>query len=252
VIDDRGRLLGVVNLIDALLVVVVGGVVAVVYGAFLLFRTPVPTIVSVTPTRIDEQTQATLKVAGKNLRPYLRAWAGMKESSGFLVLSPTQGEVLLPPLPSGTYDLVLFDEAQELARMPAAFKVGPAAQTTAQLRVRFLVVPELLPLLKPGDVDLPVAGSSTASAVLTSIGPSRSVTAAVQDYAFDRTFQTAQDMREFVADVRVPVTSSPKGWLYRERAVKVGASLRFESTTGAMVGSIQDVQIAQEENGHDR
>lgn len=124
-IDDRGRLLGKVNLIDAIVGVVALGLVPLVYGAFLLFRVPVPKVTSITPTQVFEHQTATLQVAGVDLRPFMRARFGLIESGGLLVLSPTVAEIKLPDLAAGTYDLVLYDEGQELVTRPGALTVVP-------------------------------------------------------------------------------------------------------------------------------
>ena len=54
VIDDRGRLFGKVNFIDALVGVLVLGLIPLAYGAFLLFRVPAPKITSLSPTEVVE------------------------------------------------------------------------------------------------------------------------------------------------------------------------------------------------------
>jgi hypothetical protein len=133
-IDDRGRLFGKVNLIDAVVGLLVLGLIPLAYGAFLLFRVPMPKITAIAPVTVVEHQAATLHVTGQDLRPFLRARFGTTESPGFLVQSPTLADIKLPDLPAGTYDLVLFDEGQELLRKPAAVTVvaPPAVVTVAR------------------------------------------------------------------------------------------------------------------------
>src|SRR6185503_12067781 len=109
-IDDRGRLFGKVNLIDATVAVVVLGLIPLAYGALLLFRVPVPKITSVAPAQVVEHQSGTIQITGEDLRPFLRARLGTFESAGFLVQSPNVAEIKLPDLPAGTYELVLSDE----------------------------------------------------------------------------------------------------------------------------------------------
>lgn len=123
VIDDRGRLFGKVNLIDAVVGVVVLGLIPLAYGAFLLFRVPAPKITSVTPAQVIAHQAGTVEITGEDLRPFLRARLGTFESNGFLVQSPTRAEIKLPDLPVGTYDLGLSDQGQELVRKPSALTV---------------------------------------------------------------------------------------------------------------------------------
>jgi len=133
-IDDRGRLFGKVNLIDAAVGIFLLVLIPLGYSAYLLFRDPVPTIVSVEPAQIVEYQPATIRIQGQDLRPYLRARLGDTEFS-FLVESTSAGMVRLTEeevaasrniLPVGTYDLVLLDEARELVRKPGALSVIPA------------------------------------------------------------------------------------------------------------------------------
>lgn len=130
-IDDRGRLFGKVNLIDAAVGIFVLVLIPLGYSAYLLFRAPVPTIVSVEPAQIVEHQPATLRIQGTDLRPYLRARFGDTEFP-FLVESTSAGMVRLSEeatrnnLPVGTYDLVLLDEARELVRKPGALSVVAA------------------------------------------------------------------------------------------------------------------------------
>ena len=126
-IDERGRLLGKVNLIDAVIGLFVLVMIPLAYGAYLLFRVPVPTIASIEPQLIAENTPATVKIVGQDFRPFLRARFGSFESAGFLIQSPTLAEIKVPPsLPAGTYDLTVSDEGRELVRIPAAVTVVAA------------------------------------------------------------------------------------------------------------------------------
>lgn len=124
-IDDRGRLFGKVNLIDAVVGVVALGLIPLAYGAFLMFRVPVPKITSVAPVQVVVHQDATVRITGEDLRPFLRARLGTFEAYGFLVQSPTHAEIKLPDLPVGTYDLALMDQGQELVRLPNVLTVVP-------------------------------------------------------------------------------------------------------------------------------
>ena len=124
VIDDRGRLFGKLNLIDVITVAVVLGLIPLAYGAFLLFRVPIPIITSIEPTQVRQGDSATLKLTGSGFRPFLVARFGVVESYGFLVQSPTIAEVKVPDIPAGNYDFVLYDQARELVRIPGAVTVN--------------------------------------------------------------------------------------------------------------------------------
>ena len=134
VIDDRGRLFGKLNLIDVVTVAVVLGLIPLAYGAFLLFRVPIPIITSIEPTQVTQGDSATLKLTGSGFRPFLVARFGVVESYGFLVQSPTIAEVKVPDIPAGNYDFVLYDQARELVRMPGAITVIPTRVPSAPAR----------------------------------------------------------------------------------------------------------------------
>jgi hypothetical protein len=131
-IDDRGRLFGTLNLIDAVVGLFVLFLVPLAYGAFLLFRVPAPTITSLQPATVAQRSAATVTVTGTNLRPFLRARIGGFEAP-FLIQSPTSAELKLPPeLPVGSHDLMLFDEANRVLLKPAAITVEvPATAASA-------------------------------------------------------------------------------------------------------------------------
>lgn len=378
-IDDRGRLFGKLNLIDAIVVFVVLLLIPLAYGAFLLFRVPEPTITSITPAQVTENETGSLQITGNDLRPFLRAKIGMVDAP-FFVQSPTLGEIKLPPkLAPGAYDIVLMDEGQELVRkggaltvvaariemeavgvfvglpqdaegliaagsdfgtiaevlavrplrprmqrvriganvfvtkplekewgMPAIIrlncaivgaecKVGdtavaknatitlslsrppakngsaPAAHKQVQflidevfpagmhaafpaiasIRVRFVAEPEVLDVMKVGDVDL--SGSLTPAdegrAVLTQVGSDRRTLTALSNNSeglLRRTVQLEQPVLAFTGAVRVPVVFTPSGWSYKDRPVKVGAPFTFETAAGAMMGSIISMNLSHE------
>jgi len=137
-IDDRGRLFGRVNLIDAIVGVVLLGLIPLAYGAVLLFGVPVPKVSSVTPAQIPASRAETLEIVGEDLRPFLTAAFGTVPSGGFFVQSPTRALIRVPELPPGTYDLVLSDNSRALLTVPAALTVlAPAAPVTnAEVQVR--------------------------------------------------------------------------------------------------------------------
>jgi hypothetical protein len=72
VIDDRGRIGGRLNLVDAAAAVVVLLLVPVAVAAFFLFRTPSPTLTRVVPASIFEGPDQRLEIDGENFRPFMR------------------------------------------------------------------------------------------------------------------------------------------------------------------------------------
>jgi len=246
-IDDRGRLLGTVNLIDAFVGVFLLGLIPLAYGAFLLFRVPDPRITSISPTEVVERQPATVEVVGEELRPFLRVRIGSRDLP-FLIESPTRAEIKVPELAIGTYDLVVYDEAQELFQLPGAIRVIPVpvkAGAIAIVRARFAAGEELLDLVKVGDVDVggPGALAGADGAVLTGIGSERQTVVAETTTDGPRTYRLQERAVVFSATLRVPVVFSSSGWTYKGRPVKVGAPLVFETMSGAMGGWILEMRL---------
>ncbi len=267
-IDERGRLFGRINLIDAMVAVVALGLIPLSYGAFLLFRPPLPKIVKVSPRELVENPVSgeypRLQLTGENFREALLAVFGpdpRMNSPAFLVASSHQGEVVVPPLPVGTYDLSFVDGGRVLVTLPGALRIvarpppvkvipPPSRSALALVTVRFFAEPEVLAVMKPGEVDVvgsePKAG--TDRAVLTEIGTQRETDSAlvVADSVLGRTFQVRRPVMVFTGKVRVPVVDTPAGWSYKGMPVKVGASFYFITVAGGMGGSILDVKVREE------
>jgi len=113
-------------------------VAAIACGAFLLFRTPAPRIVSVAryPTTWRRAARGgwlpgSLQLRGSGLRPTLRASIGSTPALGFAFEDPNSAQVLVGTLAPGAHDLVLYDGAREVARLPKAVVVEPSRRARA-------------------------------------------------------------------------------------------------------------------------
>lgn len=148
-IDDRGRLFGRVNLIDAAVALLALVAIVFVLLAYVLFRLPNPPVVtSVSPTRIPANEEHSLQLKGLNFIPYLRAYLGRTNQADFvkrpteqekqdeftlvnatrvqfLLETPTLAEIKVPPLGAGSYDLHFYDETGHVGEKIAAFVVEP-------------------------------------------------------------------------------------------------------------------------------
>lgn len=116
-IDDEGRIFGKFNLIDVIIGAVFIGAIPISYGAFVLFRTPDPSILSIEPTQVTAGESNTVQLTGTFLSPSLRIVIGDTPAEAFLVASQESAEIRLPDLPAGTYDIVLMDQAMEMSRL---------------------------------------------------------------------------------------------------------------------------------------
>src|SRR5262245_11149359 len=132
-IDDRGRVLGRINLIDLALLVFALLLVPLGYGAYLLFRTPPPQILRVMPNPLPySKGEQRVRIKGEHLRPFLRAQIGRADAKNFLIESQTDAEVVFNELPPGTYDIALFDPSEEVARLADGVRIAPPPQPPVQ------------------------------------------------------------------------------------------------------------------------
>lgn len=133
VIDASGRLFGRWNIVDTAVVLVILLLIPLGYGAYLLFRPPEARLVAVDPAQVTVgTTQVTVK--GEHLRPTFRMTIGTLGTT-FLYANPNGGVLQVPPLPPGTYDVVLLDEELEIGRLPGALVVQDRKADAALLAV---------------------------------------------------------------------------------------------------------------------
>lgn len=133
IFDERGRLFGRLNLFDAIVAVLVLWLIPVAYGAYLLFRTPLPTLTSVEPSTIVYGTNMRIRVRGSHFVPYLRVSVGKYQGMTFKFNDTTDAEVDLLDVPPGVYDVVLYDNSQERGRLHNGLTIAPSALPEAKL-----------------------------------------------------------------------------------------------------------------------
>lgn len=153
VVDDRARIFGRYNLIDLAFVILLVGLIPLAYGAYVLFRVPVPKLISISPATRQFENEFRVTVTGENLRPYMRVSLNDMQGRSFFFKSATTAEVVFGDVPPGEYDVVLYDNVQERNRLPKAFKLTAAALPPAQVDVA-----GFLTSLTPADAKQIVAG----------------------------------------------------------------------------------------------
>ena len=130
-IDNRGRLFGRVNLVDAAAAVFILGLIPLAYGTYLLFQPATPRIDSVSRSEISKEERRVgssllrtkLKVKGTGFNPLLRARIDDTPALGFVFENPNSADVMIGPMAPGAHDLVLFDGVQEVARAVGAVTI---------------------------------------------------------------------------------------------------------------------------------
>lgn len=134
VVDDHGRIAGRYNLLDLALAIVLLGLIPLGYGAYALFRVPAPTLTAVEPPIVTFDRNMRIIVRGENLRPYMRISFDENQTRNFLFQDPTRAEVAFADIPPGQYDVVLYDFAQERARLPKALTIAPPVLPATRIR----------------------------------------------------------------------------------------------------------------------
>lgn len=126
-LDERGRIGGRINLVDAVVAGIVIVMIPLAIGAYLLFRTPPPSLAYVTPATLVEGPRQRIEINGANLRPFMRVTFNTTPAAAFLLGSTKYALVEVPPLKPGIYDVVLYDYAREVARLKQALTIAPIA-----------------------------------------------------------------------------------------------------------------------------
>ena len=130
-VDDRGRVFGRFNVVDAFAIALVFVLIPAAYAAYALFRTPPAKLTGVEPKQLTIQPNARVRITGTNLRPFMRVSFGTVQGRTFLIGSTESAEVDVPTLEPGAYDVVLYDYAREVDRLPNGLTVLPRTPAPA-------------------------------------------------------------------------------------------------------------------------
>jgi len=153
-IDERGRVLGRLNLVDAAVVMLLVLLLPAAYLSYVLFRDPPARLTAVVPSVLRQGVVQQIEVRGEHFRPYMRVSFNNTQGRTFLFYSANSAFVQIPDLPAGKYDVVLYDYMQEVARLPGALSVdAPPPPPTIAVEVGGMLTgltSELVKLLQVG------------------------------------------------------------------------------------------------------
>lgn len=138
-VDEHGRILGRFNLLDVAMAILLLGLIPLGYGAYALFKTPAPRLTAVEPDSVQFDKESRITIRGENLRPYMRVSLGTFQTRSFLFKDSTTAEIVFDGIPTGKYDVVLYDVAQERHRLPEAFTIAPPPLPTTSVHIAGLL-----------------------------------------------------------------------------------------------------------------
>ena len=241
VLDDRGRIAGRFNVIDLLAAVVVFLLIPLALGAYALFRTPPAVLTNITPRILFEGPNQRIEIDGANLRPFMRVSFETAPASSFLLGSTKYALVDVPALKPGVYDVVLYDYAREVSRLPKALTIAaPVRPVALEVTGAFRAPADaVVSALKPG-VELPSPGDPLA----TIVSIEDAVPGAVRLRVGDDTISVPVDRRDLPATllIRCATVRAPDGTVRcsmpgPDQPVVVGpdALLTFSTAAGPAV-----------------
>lgn len=255
IIDDRGRLLGRFNLLDLSVTLAIVVLVPMGYVAFRVFRTPSPVITAVTPSALAVDAPRRIRLTGEHFRPYLGAFVSKTDEpysvvnrlpntqqATFLIETPTLVELALPPVGPGTYDIHLYDEAQEVATRTAAFTIAQPQAAVISALVWFAVPAEMVADIKTGDRDRweqngVMMLTPSQSAVMGAVRATGEHTSIALPTPLSMPASAMGTVLR--ATVSIPATQlALGGWEYKTQRVRAGETLIFETTTYRITGVI--------------
>jgi len=244
VLDDRGRIAGRFNIVDLFAAAVLFLLIPLAIGAYALFRTPPAVLASITPKTLFEGPNQQIEIDGVNLRPFMRVSFDTMPANSFLLGSTKYALVDVPALKPGTYDVVLYDYAREVARLPKALTVAaPVRAVMLEVTGSFKAPSDAVAsALRPG---VELGSASDPLATILSIGPD--VAGAVRLRFGDDTITVPADRRDLPATllIRCATRRAPDGAVRcsvpnpdQPVIVAPDALLTFSTATGPAVFQI--------------
>jgi hypothetical protein len=245
IVDRNGRVFGLLNVIDAFVLLVAIALVPASIAAWRAFRERPVVLGSVTPTRLFVGSPVHVQLSGTQFRPYLQAFVARagepfsiedvdrgKYMGTYLLSSPSLAELHFPDLAPGRYDLYLTEHGRVIVSRAAAFSVSqpdyPVGVRT--LKVQFYPPLEAVSLIHVGDKDIlePTRPSSLIGdpAVVTAVlvrPDKREVVDMRMAPKQDRWIGLPTMGRLVEVTLRLPVLEiQPDGWAYGEESIRAG------------------------------
>jgi hypothetical protein len=252
----RGRLFGLVNIVDGAMTL---GVCAALALAVLTYRSmtiPAPRVDGLVPNVITDSATP-VQIRGAFLRPFVRVF--LADAGRPLTMSsvdpamrapapleakpkfvgPAMIELELPTLPSGKYDVYLFDDDHQIARLASALTVARVDYPRAAVEVlaRFFTYDDAIEAMTGSDKGKPrgTAAAAADGARVLSIrrgAEVEEVQMRLAKYPGQEPFFFMGNRRpRRTIDVRLDVPAvltAPDRWEYRGRPLRAGEPMTLD------------------------
>jgi len=237
IVDERGRIGGRVNLIDAVVAFLILILIPVAFGAYLLFRTPAAILTAINPPRLYQGSNLRIEVQGENLRPFMRVRFNTIQGRSFMIGGTRGAMVDLPELDPGVYDVALYDYMQEVSRLHNALTILPLApvptvtvtvsgafKDLSANRIKNLKSGDKFPATGSPLAEIVSVGAPSASVITLNVGPGPNVAP-----SFVRVPVTGQMDVPAVLKIRCSIGSNTNGTL---KCVAPGPVQQSDVVTG--------------------
>ena len=265
-IDRRGRLFGLINIVDAAVLAALAIAIGVGIVAFRSMTLPPPRIDELTPAVVSDAA-AIVEIHGAYLPPFARVVlseagrpptvsatepaavrAAVPLEARVQTVGATVMRVKLPPLTEGRYDVYFFDADHQIALLPAALTMKMAVPRHAEIEVlaRFHVYDDQIWTVTgtdrllwtaPGDETLADREGRTPDAArVIEVRRGAEVDEVQMRLAKypgeDPMFFLGRRRSRRIVDVRLRVPAlevAPGRWEYRHRRVRAGEPFAFDA-----------------------
>lgn len=191
-----------------------------------------------------------VELMGRRFQQNLRVFIGWREVTR-TIDSAERAQIEVPPLPVGTYDLILFDEAKELFRYPRALTIQPAELAELKILVRFVVRPEVLTLIKRTPADPPSAGARGAVLVSYDVVQEKELLTTSGDLheglvsIVHGTVRLSAVKKQAAGHVvEVLGRQLPQdGWMFEDQPIRAGAPFTLNARNYVLKGDILRVDV---------
>lgn len=120
----------------------------------------------------------------------------------------------------------------------------PEREVNASVTLRFQDRPEILALIRDQDADVSPGGDRDSPARIVALGRRSERTSELNESLADGSVRGPERVGVLECTLRMPVTKTPSGWVYRSQMVKAGAAIVFQTESYVVRGTILAVSFS--------